>query len=155
MDSNYQGTRSSSVADLPHLSDDELLAALEAGTLPEARFDHAAHVRAAYLYLRRLPFPQAVATMCTTIRNYARALGKSERYHETITIAFMSLIHGQIWRQAEGAGWEEFRARNPQLLRSDALLAYYPKAVLESPEARARFLLMPLAGEPQQAGRCT
>ncbi len=115
------------MADLPHLSDDEFLAALEAGTLPEARFNHVAHVR---------------------------ALGKSERYHEAITIAFMSLIHGQLWHQAEGGDWEEFRVRNPQLFRSDALLAYYPKQVLESPEARARFLLMPLAGVPPPAGRC-
>ena len=96
MKSRYQGTRNGGVAasdrgadfragDAP-LTDGEFLGALEACTLLEAQFDHAAHVRAGSLYLRQQPFPQATAAMCTAVRNYARALGKPERYHETITI---------------------------------------------------------------------
>ncbi len=92
MDSRYQGTRSGGAAasasgagcltDLPRMSDDEFLAALEANTLPEAYFDHAAHVRAGYLYLRRLPFPQATAAMCAAAikpgrhRNAAASAGR-------------------------------------------------------------------------------
>ena len=121
MDSSYQGTRNGEVvasasmrggiADQPHLSDDEFLAALEAGMLPERCFDHAAHVRAGYLYLQRLPFPPAAAAMCASVANYARALGKPERYHETVTIGYMTLIHAQLWQQREAAGWERFRKR--------------------------------------------
>jgi len=146
MNAGYQGTRfPTEVASAP--PDDALfLAALEACTLHPDCFDHAAHVRAGYLYLRRQPFPQATADMCATITRYARALGKSDRYHETMTVAFMALINAQIRGQGDGGGWEQFRARNPQLLRSDALLAYYPRAVLESREARSCFTLLPLSG---------
>lgn len=126
------------------IGDAQFLAALEAATLPPELFDHAAHVRAGYLYLRRLPFPQATAAMCATIANYARALGKPERYHETITVAFMALINAQLRRNGDGGSWQDFRARHPQLLRRDALLAYYPREVLESLEARSCFKLLPL-----------
>jgi hypothetical protein len=150
MDAGYQGTRCQPAAASAPLrappGDAQFLAALEDCTLPAECFDHAAHVRAGYLYLCRQPFPQATATMCTTIVNYARALGKPDRYHETITVAFMALINARVHAQGDGGGWEEFRARNPQLLRPDALLAYYPRAVLASREARSCFTLLPLPG---------
>ncbi len=158
MSTSYQGTRTpAGVASstgppgtpgtpaAEPIGDAQFLAALEAATLPPGLFDHAAHVRAGYLYLRRQPFPQATAAMCTSVANYARALGKPERYHETITVAFMALINAQLRRCGDGGGWEEFRARHPQLLRPEALLAYYPRELLESREARSCFTLLPLS----------
>jgi hypothetical protein len=146
----YQGTCSlgSAASTASELAARErlFLAALEAATLPPEEFDHAAHVRAGYLYLRRHAFPQATAALCATIARYSRAIGKPDRYHETITVAFMSLINAQLRRGGDSGDWEAFRAANPQLFRPDVLLAYYPREVLESPEARAAFTLMPLAG---------
>ena len=163
MDAGYQGTRrapaaaSTAVADAAreqsagadyYRDDARFLAALEDCSLPPVLFDHAAHVRAGYLYLRRVPFPQATAMMCATVERYARSLGKPERYHETITVAFMALINMtlQLQPQPQASGWQHFHRRNPQLLRSEALLAYYPRAVLDSPAARRCFTLPPLAG---------
>ena len=145
MNAGYQGTRCPPGAASAPSDDAQFLAALEDCSLPPDCFDHAAHVRAGYLYLLRAPFPSATAAMCTTIARYARALGKPDRYHETITIAFMALINAQMRGPGDGGGWEQFRARNPQLLRSDALLAYYPRAVLESRAARSCFTLLPLS----------
>jgi len=126
------------------MSDNELIAALECCRLPEAEFDHAAHVRCGYVYLRSNSFADATARMCNAIRGYAIALGKPGRYHETVTIGFMALIAERLRRGGDGGGWEGFKALNPELLRRDALLAYYPKAVLDSAEARAGFVLLPL-----------
>ena len=128
----------------PKMTDEEFLTELETCRLPAAEFPHAGHLRAAYLYLRADAFPQAAARMCTSIRNYARALGKPEKYHETVTIAFMALVQKHLRLRGDGGGWQGFLAQNPELLRKDALLAYYPQAVLESAEARATFVLMPL-----------
>ena len=126
------------------MTDEMFIAELEACRLPDSVFDHAAHVRAGYLYLRAQSFPQAAARMCAAIKNYAASLGKKDRYHETITFGFMVLIQEHLRNRGDGGGWV-FKAQNPELLRRDALLAYYPKSVLESDEARARFVLMPLA----------
>jgi hypothetical protein len=123
MNAGYQGTRCPPDGASAPPDDAQFLAALEDCTLPPDCFNHAAHVRAGYLYLRRAPFPQATAAMCATLERYTRALGKGDRYHEPITVAYMALINAQLRRQGDGGDWEHFRARNPQLLRSDALLA--------------------------------
>jgi hypothetical protein len=123
------------------LTDDDFICELEACILPESHFDHAAHLRAAYLYLRGDPFPDAAARMCTTLRNYTRSLGRAGRYHETVTIAFMALVLDCLRRRGDGGGWQGFIALNPEVLRKDVLLDYYPRAVLESDEARQRFVL--------------
>jgi hypothetical protein len=123
------------------MSDDEFLAALEGRRLPAAEFDHAAHLRLGYLYLRRASFADAAARACRTIRLYAASLGSPGRYHETLTIGFMALIAERLRRGGDGGGWAGFMACNPGLLSKNALLAYYPRAVLESAEARAAFVL--------------
>lgn len=48
--------------------DAEFLAALESGTLPEPEFNHAGHVRAAWLYLQQGAFPEALARMSGALR---------------------------------------------------------------------------------------
>jgi hypothetical protein len=126
------------------MTDAEFIAELEACILPESHFDHAAHLRAAYVYLCRYPFPDAAARMCTTLRNYTRALGRAGRYHETMTIGFMAVILDHLRSRGDGGRWTGFRAANPELWRKDLLLDYYPKDVLDSDEARRRFVLLPL-----------
>jgi len=126
------------------MTDQEFIAELEACRLPACEFPHAGHVRAAYLYLLAEPFPQAAARMCRTIQNYARSLGKADKYHETLTIGFMALVQKHLRLHGDAGGWEGFKAQNPELLRKDALLDYYPAAVLDSAEARATFVLVPL-----------
>ena len=74
------------------MTDADFLAALERCTLPESEFTHAAHVRAAYLYLCDGSFGQAIDRMAATIRRYATSLGKPDRYHDTITVGFLALI---------------------------------------------------------------
>ena len=58
------------------MTDDEFLGALETCKLPESAFGHAAHVRAAYLYLRAEDFAGALERTRRAIRNFARQLGK-------------------------------------------------------------------------------
>ena len=123
------------------MTDDEFLRALEKCELPESAFGHAAHVRAAYLYLRAEEFSGALERMRGAIRNFARHLGKPERYHETITVAYLALIQQHMCQRGVGGGWSAFERDNPELLRPGLLLEYYPKAQLESDLARRVFVL--------------
>ena len=123
------------------MTDDEFLRALERCELPESAFGHAAHVRAAYLYLREKEFSGALERTRRAIRNFARHLGKPERYHETITVAYLALIQQHMCQRGDGGGWAAFERENPELLRPDLLLEFYPKAQLESDLARKVFLL--------------
>jgi len=128
------------------MTDDEFITALETCRLTAAEFDHAAHVRAGYLYLRQHTFAHAAARLCTAICGFAHALGKVGLYHETVTMAFMALIQERMYLGGDRGGWEGFARMNPDLFDRDALLAYYPRAVLDSAEARSRFMLPPGGG---------
>lgn len=126
------------------MTDAQFLQALESCTLPAADFGHRNHVRAAYLYLSHRSFGAALDAMCATLKRYVAHLGCADRYHETVTIAFMTLVNAHRRESAES--WEEFIARNPRLLDSQLLGCYYSEATLAAGAARRRFVLEPRLG---------
>jgi hypothetical protein len=121
------------------MSDDELLAGFQAGTLEE--FPHRAHVHVAWLYLRRDTVLRAIERFSVDLRRFALAKGKPGLYHETLTLAFLFLIHERMDEADES--FEGFQARNPDLFRwnPSALDRYYRKETLASERARRKFLL--------------
>jgi len=123
------------------LHDAQFIKALEGCALPESEFSHAAHVRAAYLYLKAHDFAEALARIRRAIRGYTVHLGRPDRYHETITVAYAALIQQRIFERGDGGGWAGFARANPELLQSNMLRRFYPPAQLESPMARAVFVL--------------
>ena len=129
------------------MTDQQFLRALESCALPERDFGHAAHVRATYLYLQTGEFAAALGQVQRTIRNYASSLGKPDRYHETITVAYVALIQQHLHERGDGAGWANFARHNPELFEPGLLLHFYPRSQLQSELARKVFLLpRPLAG---------
>jgi predicted metal-dependent hydrolase len=128
------------------MTDEEFLRALESCELPESAFGHAGHVRAAYLYLQRAEFAGALQRIRLAIRNYAGHLGKPNRYHETITVAYLALIQQHMRERGDGGGWTAFARENPELFQPGLLLHFYPQAQLESELAREVFLLPRMPG---------
>jgi hypothetical protein len=124
------------------VSGEELLTAFEQATLPPAEFRHATHVQVAWLLLRRDPMLEAAARFRDALRRYAASLGKPGLYHETITLAYLFLIHERMHRSPDGS-WEEFAAANADLLawRPSVLDVYYRPDTLASEMARATFVL--------------
>lgn len=122
-------------------TDESFLQALETCVLPEAAFGHAAHVRAAYLYLQVGDFASALPRLQRTIRTYASSLGRPDRYHETITVAYLALIQQRLAERGDEGGWTSFERGNPELFDRDLLLRFYSRGQLESELARRMFLL--------------
>jgi hypothetical protein len=79
------------------MDDQEFLSSFESRTLPKEYFNHAGHVRLAWLNLERHAFDTAVARTCDGIRAYATSLGAADKFHRTITVALMHLLraHGR------------------------------------------------------------
>jgi hypothetical protein len=128
------------------VTDREFLRALENCELPESEFGHAAHVRAAYLYLQDFDFAVALERIRRAIRNYARHLGKPDRYHETITVAYVVLIQQHICERGSAGGWLAFARDNVELFEPDLLQRFYSQAQLDSEMARRIFVLPAHAG---------
>jgi hypothetical protein len=123
------------------MSDDELVGYFEAGREPPGGFHHREHVRVAWAYLRREALPEALERFRTGLRRFAAAQGKPERYHETITTAYVLLIHERI----EGGPvctWNEFAAAHADLLAwsPSILVRYYRPETLASERARHEFV---------------
>jgi len=132
--------------------DAEFIRALEECTLAEEEFDHAGHVRAAYLYLQSGDFVEGLGRMRRAIRNYAGSLGKPERYHETITVAYVALIQQVLYERGHGGAWTEFARAAPELFERGLLLKFYSRAELESELARRIFVLPGSGSALRQAG---
>ena len=122
------------------MSDAELVARFERAEVGE--FHHRDHVRVAFAYLRTMPLLDALRAFTAALRRFAAAQGKPGLYHETITWAFLFIIHERM-ALAPGADWETFIAKNDDLLRwkPSVLERYYPGEVLQSELARRVFVL--------------
>jgi hypothetical protein len=123
------------------MTDEEFLRVLESCTLSESEFGHHAHVRAGYLYLKNSNFAEALVRMRRSICAYAAHLGRPDRYHETITIAYLALIQQCIVERGDGGGWATFAQSNPELCDPELLGHFYDRDILESTLARRVFLL--------------
>lgn len=128
--------------------DDEFLQRFADGSLPESDFRHADHVRAAWLYLRRWPPAEALARFSADLRHFAASKGKPDRYHETVTWAYLLLIRERVERSGRCDTWDEFAAANPDLLAWPGVLGRYYAAETLASELARRVFLFPEAGHP-------
>ena len=122
-------------------TDAAFLQALEDGSLPLAEFTHRNHLRAGWLYLERHPLPEAAMYCALTIQKYAARHGAPDKFHLTLTLAFMHIIAG-LREQHPAADWESFLAAAPGL-QSDAqrvIARHYSESLLESEQARRTFV---------------
>src|SRR5271169_4544050 len=131
------------------VTDDALVAAFEAGTLSPADFHHRDHVRLAWLILRQAPLLEALARFSLGLKAFAARVGKPGLYHETITWAYLLLIH-QRMQSSTALAFEEFAEGNPDLVAPalSALGRYYEEATLGSDLARRIFMMPDALKEP-------
>ena len=107
------------------MTDDEFVHAFESCELPPSAFHHSDHIRLARIYLDRLGLDPATVRFIESLKRYATHLGKSEKYHETMTIAWMRVVAA---------------ADRSAQLDKDHLYRYYSRERLDSPEARTGFV---------------
>lgn len=107
----------------------------------EARggFGHREHLELAWTYLRRYPTDEAAKVMVAAIQRIARQHGAEDKYHETITRAWLHFVavHIQRW----GAeSFEEFMDRNPDLLDRKLIEHFYSRELILTESARAAWV---------------
>src|SRR6478735_8183397 len=97
--------------------DDRFRAAFEALEVASGEFDHAAHVRLAYVYLCEGSVESAVERMKAALLAFLAHLGVSEsKYHETITRAWVMAVDHFMNQSAACASCADLVRTNPQLL---------------------------------------
>jgi hypothetical protein len=115
------------------------VAAFEKGTLPAEMFHHADHIRLAWLYLREHNYEEAERRFCDGLLTLATRFGVPEKFHRTLTLAWLRAVHVRI-RQDGRTSFDAWFASHVALLDPNFLLRHYSKPRLESPEARTSWL---------------
>ena len=131
------------------------LKAFEDCTLPSEQWKHRAHLKVAYLYLRASTFDEALTKARQNIQRYNAATNTPENlergYHETITVAWLRLVHCALDDSGPAANADEFLEREAQLLDSKTLRFFYSRERLISWQAKAEFVEPDLAPLPRSA----
>ena len=124
------------------MENEELLDQFEDCTLAAEIFDHSHHIKVAWLYLRRYPLIETLVIFSAGLKRFAAANGKANLYHETITWAYLFLIHERMERNGREKSWEEFVESNADLFdwKNSILKIYYRDETLRSELARKIFL---------------
>ena len=112
------------------MTDQEFVRAFESCELSPDLFHHRDHIRLARIYVELDGAAKATERFRSALRKFAAHIGKSEKYHETITVAWMRLvvrycaaprtrrISGQLMDKKSNTTFEEFYS--PELLATDA-----------------------------------
>ena len=131
---------------------EELILQFESSRTPPETFHHADHVRLAFEYLLRYTAIESLDKFSTALQRFAASQGKADRYHETITWAYLFLIRERMARAESVQTWEQFAQQNQDLLvwRPSLLERYYCKQTLDSSLARKTFVF-PDRIAPEQA----
>lgn len=130
------------IARSSHLADDEFLSSFHSCKLTPEEFAHADHLRLAWLHLHRAAVEQALLEVRTGIRRFAEYHGAEQKYHETITAAWVRLLSTH-----EEISFDEFLERNQHRLSLNLLHCFWTPALLASEEAKLHWVepdLMPL-----------
>ena len=125
------------------MTDDEFLAHFENAALSRSEWNHAVHLRMAYLYLKNGDSWEAVLPQVRErIRYFNAAHRNYSGYHETITAAFLRIVHHRLRNAVEAtASFDAFQSQNGDLFEGLAfLLRFYDKATLVAPDARTGFV---------------
>jgi len=124
------------------MKDEELIERFENCTLSGADFHHPDHVRVVWLYLRCEPVLETLARFSAGLQRFADANGKPNLYHETITWAYVFLIHERMVRHGREQSWQDFVDANTDLFdwRDHILKSYYRDETLSSATARRTFV---------------
>lgn len=116
------------------------LQAMDNGTLTPQDFDYRAHIAVAFEALQEDDFFAASKRIADGLKRLTIAAGMPEKFHATITQAFMSAI-AEAMHVSPAETAEDFLARNPELLAGSFLKARYSPSCLASDLARKVALL--------------
>jgi hypothetical protein len=99
-------------------------------------FGHRQHVHVTWLAIRRFGTRAAIDIVSAGIQRTARYAGAPQKYNATVSRAWVELTARHM-ASTPGEDFDDFIARNPDLLDKRLLTRFYAPATLATPEARA------------------
>ena len=96
------------------LSDAEFEEQFRRATLDPIVFNHEAHLRLAWIHIRKYGLDTAIDNICTQLTAYVGKLGASEKFNKTLTVAAIKAVHHFINR-SDREDFLHFIQQDPRL----------------------------------------
>lgn len=77
-------------------------------------FTHEAHIRLAWICIRKYGEEEAISQVCTQLARYVDFLGARQKYNHTLTIAAVKAV-SHFMRRSDAGSFEDFIADFPRL----------------------------------------
>jgi hypothetical protein len=129
-----------------------LLDRFERLEIPPATFSHARHVEVAFDYLNQFPFDEACQRFSGALQAFAAHAGAVQKYHHTITIAWLRLVAAARQATPGVSSFEEFAQLHPWLFTQGLVQRFFSPELLASADAKAHFVEPDLAPLPRPIG---
>ena len=121
----------------------------EAGGIEAGSFDHAAHLRLAYIHLCEADCLSALPVFRSSLQAFLAHIGApADKYHETVTRAWLALVATAMDGVHPCTSAAEFLSEASNDLSPTALSRYYSRERLGTAAARERFVPPDLAPMP-------
>jgi len=62
-------------------------------SLPPSLFTHEAHLRLAFIHIKKYGVTKAISNMCQQIENFEKAYGENSKFNKTVTVASVKVLH--------------------------------------------------------------
>ncbi|HOY12792.1 MAG TPA: hypothetical protein PLY70_06610 [Saprospiraceae bacterium] len=123
------------------LDDQTFMDQFRNGTLNPELFSHEAHLRLAWLHLRKFGEKIALENITSQIIHYVTLLGARDKYNETLTIAAAKTVKHFMEKQ-EIDDFQEFIQTYPRLKFQfkDLLFQHYKVDIFNNEKAKSEFL---------------
>lgn len=123
------------------LTDKEFENQFKSATLDPAFFDHEAHLRLAWIHIRKYGLDKAIENITTQLAAYVVRHGAEDKFNRTLTVAAIKAVHHFINRSGKH-DFLHFIQQHPRLKYNfkDLMAAHYGIDIYSSAKARKEFI---------------
>lgn len=123
------------------LSDDAFEILFSTCQLNPELFTHEAHLRLAWIHIKKYGETQAIENISTQLLNFVTWLGAVDKYNTTVTIAAIKAVH-HFTQKSQSATFTDFIQEFPQLKFNfkELLRTHYRVDIFKLERAKQEFL---------------
>ena len=123
------------------INDEEFENMFQNGLLPSPLFTHEAHLRLAWIHIKKYGTEKAIKNICQQLSNYVELIGAGDKYNKTLTVAAIKAV-SHFNNKCELNSFTDFIEMFPRLKYNfkELMALHYQKDIYNSERAKREYL---------------
>jgi hypothetical protein len=123
------------------LTDIEFERQFSACSLDPAIFSHEAHIRLAWIHIKKYGIDRAIENVTAHLQNFVASLGATDKYNKTVTISAVRAVYHFVLKSRTNT-FQSFISENPRLKNNfrELLAHHYSTDIFKSEKAKQEYL---------------